>query len=92
MRVRVKQWLIFLVLLVVVMGTSVGLVYTKHINRKMFVELNGLQKTRDRLMTELGQLQLEHSTWSTHGRVERIARQQLHMSSPRFEVVEIIYR
>lgn len=88
----VKQWTIFLVLLAAVMGSSVGLVYTKHINRKMFVELNGMQKTRDRLMTELGQLQLEHSTWSTHGRVEKIARQQLHMSNPRFDVVEIIRR
>lgn len=88
----VRQWMIFLGLLAAVMGTSVGLVYTKHVNRKMFVELNGLQKTHDRLMTELGQLQLEHSTWSTHGRVERIARQQLHMSNPRFDVVEIIRR
>lgn len=88
----VKQWVIFLGLLTAVAGTSVGLVYTKHVNRKMFVELSGLQKSRDRLMTELGQLQLEHSTWSTHGRVERIARQQLHMNNPRFDVVEIIHR
>lgn len=89
---RVKRWIIFLTLLAAVMSASVGLVYTKHINRKMFVELNGLQKSRDRLMTELGQLQLEHGTWSTHGRVEKIARQQLHMSNPRFDAVEIIRR
>ncbi|HEX7028668.1 MAG TPA: cell division protein FtsL [Gammaproteobacteria bacterium] len=89
---QVKRWLIFLVLLAGVVSASVGLVYTKHINRKMFVELNGLQKSRDRMMTELGQLQLEHSTWSTHGRVEKIARQQLRMSNPRFDAVEIIRR
>lgn len=89
---RIKQWLILLVLLAGVVSASVGLVYTKHINRKMFVELNGLQKSRDRLMTELGQLQLEHGTWSAQGRVEKIARQQLHMSNPRFDVVEIVRR
>ena len=79
-----------MVLLVVVLVTSGGLVYTKHVNRKLFVQLNEMQLERDRLITEFGQLQLEQSTWSTHGRVEKIAHEQLGMRIPGFNSVEII--
>ena len=87
-----KQWLLFSVLLVAVLVTATGLVYTKHLNRKMFVQLNELQFERDKFITEFGQLQLEQSTWSTHGRVEKIAHEQLGMRIPGFNSVEIIRR
>jgi cell division protein FtsL len=34
------------------------------------------------LDVEYGQLQLEMSTWATHPRVEKIARDRLHMVTP----------
>lgn len=86
-----KQWSIFLLVLAAVLCSATGLVYAKHLNRKMFVELSQLQQERDRLITEFGQLQLEQSTWATHGRVESAAHQQLNMRIPGFRVVEIVH-
>jgi cell division protein FtsL len=34
------------------------------------------------LEVEWGQLQLEQSTWATHARVEKVARERLHMKPP----------
>lgn len=81
---------IFGLLLCAVLGSSVGLVYTKHYSRKLFVELQSLQQTKDSLITEFGRLQLEQSAWSAHGRVENIAREQLKMSVPGIDAVEMI--
>jgi len=67
-----------LVLLAVIV-TSVGVVYSKHQARKLFVELQALGNERDNMDIEWGQLQLEQSTLTTHGQVERAARDQLGM-------------
>lgn len=81
---------IFALLLFAVLCSSAGLVYTKHFSRKLFVELQSLQQAKDRLITEFGKLQLEQSAWSAHGRVENIAREQLQMSVPGIDAVEMI--
>jgi cell division protein FtsL len=71
--------LIALALLVVV--TSVSVVYSKHQARKLFVELQALGNERDNMDVEWGQLQLEQSTLSMQARVELKARDQLGMVS-----------
>ena len=71
--------LIAVLLLVVI--SSVSVVYSKHQARKLFVELQALGNDRDNMDVEWGQLQLEQSTLSTQGRVERDARDQLGMVS-----------
>lgn len=71
--------LIAVLLLVVV--TSVSVVYSKHQARKLFVELQALGNDRDNMDVEWGQLQLEQSTLSTQARVELKARDQLGMVS-----------
>ena len=58
---------------------GVGVVYSKHSDRKAFVELQSLQKQFDELQVEWRRLQLEQSTWATHSRVERLAREKLDM-------------
>ncbi len=88
----IRQWALFLILLLLVQASAIGLVYVKHLNRKLFVELQASQRVRDQLMIEFGQLQLEQSTWSTHGRIERIAHQKLQMRMPDYAAVEIISR
>ena len=77
-------------LMFAVLSSSAGLVYTKHYGRKLFVELQSLQQAKDGLITEFGRLQLEQSAWSAHGRVENIAREQLQMSVPGIDAVEMI--
>ena len=69
--------LLFLVLAVV--ASSIGVVYAKHQGRKLFVELQSLGNERDDMDIEWGQLQLEQSTLTTQGKVERAARERLGM-------------
>jgi cell division protein FtsL len=45
---------------------------------------------RDDLDIEWGQLQLEQSTWATHGRVERLAHDELHMVIPQASDLRIV--
>ncbi len=69
------------VLLIVVVCTAVAVIYSKHQARKLFVELQTLGNERDDMDIEWGQLQLEQSTLTTHGQVERAAREKLGMVS-----------
>ncbi len=68
-----------LMMLLVVVATAVGIVYSKHMDRKLFIELQALGNERDRMDVEWGRLQLEQSTLTTQGQVERAARNQLGM-------------
>lgn len=79
-------------LALVVMGTAVAAVYAKHHSRTLFVELSRLNAERDALNTEWGRLQLEQSTWATHGRIEQIARDRLGMVLPEAGQTEIVFR
>jgi cell division protein FtsL len=79
-----------LILLAVVIGSAMGVVYTKHESRKLFVELQSLQNEQDRMDVDWGRLQLEQSTWATHGRVETIARTKLEMIIPSPQDIVII--
>jgi cell division protein FtsL len=69
----------FVLLLLAVVSTSVGIVYSKHRGRELFIELQALGNERDNMDIEWGQLQLEQSTLTTQGQVERAARDRLDM-------------
>ena len=79
-----------MVLALVVLASSLGVVYAKHQSRKLFVELDILKKERDEMNVEWGQLQLEQSTLATHGRIERIAKKRLGMVTPEYKKVLIV--
>ena len=64
--------------LIVVISAS-GLVYSKHLQRRYFVELQTLQETGSQLQTEWEQLLLEESAWSNQARIEQIANNELGM-------------
>jgi cell division protein FtsL len=70
-----------IVLLLLVIVSSMGVVYAKHQGRKLFIELQALGEARDNMDIEWGQLQLEQSTLTTQGQVERAARERLGMVS-----------
>ncbi len=78
------------VLLVAVLGSALGVVSSTHQSRKLFIELQALQAQCDKLDIEWGRLQLEQSTWATHGRVERLARERLDMHLPTTESAMIV--
>lgn len=69
-------------LFVLVMASAISVVYSKHLNRKVFVELQQINKNIDALDVEWGQLQLEEGAWTDHGRLEELARKKLNMLLP----------
>jgi len=70
------------VLVVLVMMSAISVVYSQHSNRKLFVELQQVNKNIDNLNIEWGKLQLEEGAWSDHGRIEKVARTKLNMLLP----------
>ena len=83
------RMLITAFLMMAVLVSAIGLVYSKHLSRKLFVELQQAKQQVTDLDTEWGQLQLEQSAWTDHGRIERIARERLLMKQP--EADEVVF-
>ena len=87
-----RQRLSFAALVAGVLASAVAAVYAKHENRKLFAELQALTDQRDQLEVDWGRLQMEQSTWSTHARVEQLARGDMHMRDPDAEEVRMVTR
>jgi len=73
-----------------VLASAVGVIYSKHESRKLFVQLQNLYREKDRMDIEWGRMQLEQSTWATHSKIEKIARTRLEMKIPSADSVVII--
>ena len=86
------QLLLVVSLALLVLVSAVAVIEAKHESRKRFVELQALEKERDRMNIEWGRLQLEQGTWATHSRVEEIASKRLQMKMPETESIVIIKR
>jgi len=79
-----------LLLWALLLASAIGVVWSRHETRSLFIELQSLSSERDALDIEWGQLKLEQSAWSTHGRVEQTARVNLRMVIPRPNEVRIV--
>jgi cell division protein FtsL len=77
-------------LVFIIVASAIGVIYSKHQNRMLYVELRELEVKRDNLNVDWGRLQLEQSTWATHGRVENAARKRLNMRNIDYAEVIII--
>ncbi len=62
--------------------TAMQVPIARHETRRLFVELQAMERTRDELKEEWGRLQLEQSTWAINDRIESVARTQLDMKMP----------
>ena len=82
--------LIIVALFIAVMASAIAGVYAKHESRKLFTELQKLSNERDQMEVDWGRLQIEQSTWSTYGRVEQLAREQMRMTMPPPESVSLL--
>jgi cell division protein FtsL len=79
-----------LVLLLVLVICALAVVTSQHRGRKLFQALEAEQEKARHLEVEFGQLQIEMSTWATHPRVEKVARERLHMITPRPQSVPAV--
>ena len=73
---------LIVLLLVVTIGSALGVVYARQKHRQLFIEINRLQRERDDLNIEFGRLQLEQATWAETNRIEQIATGKLGMFTP----------
>jgi cell division protein FtsL len=65
-----------------VVGSAVWVANTRHQARQLFVELEALNRERDRLQVDWGRLQLEQSAWAAHPRIESLASERLQLDLP----------
>ena len=70
-------------LLVAAVASALGVVWTRHESRVLFVQLTQLQNQRDDLNIEYGRLELEQATYAEPRRIDDEARQKLGMVDPR---------
>jgi len=80
------------VLSVAVVLSALGVVYSKHQTRRLFVDVQRLEAERDRMHADWGRLQLEQSTLATQARIENLAHGKLSMHIPPQTSVVIVGR
>jgi len=79
---RLRLMLLLPVLVVLALVSAISVVWARHENRVLFVQLTQLQARRDALNVEFGRLELEKATWADPSRIESIARKQMGMVNP----------
>lgn len=72
------------------LASSVSLVYVQHKRRELFMALKTLERDRDRMQVEWGQLQVEASTWAAQDRIESLAAEKLDLRVPDPERVILV--
>ena len=77
-------------LLLAAIVSAIGVVWTRHESRVLFVQLTSLQNQRDDLNIEYGRLELEQATYAEPRRIDDEARQQLGMLNPRPQDIRLL--
>ena len=71
-----------LITLTAVIGSSLGVVHTRHEHRRQSVQLGLLEEQRDAFIAEWSRLQLEQAWLADASHIENKARDQLGMGTP----------
>ena len=77
-------------LLIAVILSGVGVVYSKYQSRLLFNELEKNRKQQDAIEAEWGRLQLELSTRTNYNGIEKIAIEKLYLHRPKAAEISII--
>ena len=79
-----------LVLYIMVITAALWLVQNRHTSRQLFMELQTLEKERDRLSAEWSRVKLEQSTILNQIRVDNRAKSELGMQKPTAAQIKVI--
>jgi cell division protein FtsL len=82
--------IITLVALAAVIGSALGVVFTRHEARRHSVELGMLEDQRDAYIAEWSRLQLEQAFLADAGQVESKARERLGMQPPEETLILVV--
>ena len=86
----VRELVLSLGLVLVMVLTALGVVYSSHISRELFAEQALLQERNDQLQLEWAQLLLEQSAFTSPGQIESVAAQELEMVLPDVRSIELV--
>ncbi|RLQ23723.1 cell division protein FtsL [Seongchinamella sediminis] len=76
--------------LLLVLASAFAIIHSTHSSRELYTHLQVLESRQWHLQEDYGRLLLEESTWASHHRVEKVAREELGMAEPdlaRYRVV-----
>ncbi|GFO71619.1 cell division protein FtsL [Bathymodiolus japonicus methanotrophic gill symbiont] len=71
------QKLIIVGLLFVLVGSGLGVIFSKHKSRLVFIDIQKTEQELDRLQIRWERLTLEERMLAEHNRVEKIARKKM---------------
>jgi len=84
-------WAGLLVLVLAMVGSALGVVYSTQVSRQLLNELQGLEVRRNDLQEEWGRLLLEQSSLASQGRIEDKAMNELGLEAPAMDKVVVVH-
>jgi len=81
---------VLMMLFVLIVFVAIKTVVHRHQSRTLFMELQTLEKQRDKLVARWSRLKLEQGTMLNQVRVERQARRDLGMQIPKATEIKIV--
>ena len=88
---RQLAWLNAALMALVIVSTF-AVIHSTHDCRAMYAQLQELESSQWYLQEDYGRLLLEHSTWASHYRVERVALEDLGMQAPGLAQLKVVPR
>ncbi len=85
-----KQQLFAILVFILFLLSSIGVIYSAHMTRQMYGNLQSLQSEQDDLDNEFEKLLLEQSAWADYTRVDWLAREELKMLAPSGENLVVV--
>lgn len=85
-----RSLIILIMLFVMVIFVAIKTVVHRHESRTLFMQLQTLEKQRDKLAAQWSRLKLEQGTMLNQVRVERQARRDLGMQMPKTSEIKIV--
>ena len=72
-----------MLLMAFILASSVGVILVSHETRALYSRIQVEEHVSDNLDSEYERLLLEQSAWAGYNRVDQLAREELHMQTPR---------
>lgn len=79
-------------LLLLILCSTFAVIHSTHVCRAMYASLQELESSQWYLQEDYGRLLLEHSTWASHYRVEKVAAEELGMQPPELAQLRVVPR
>lgn len=85
-----RHWGFIIVVWLLVLLSSLSVVYSAYDTRIKFNKLEDLRRERNQLQVEWGQYLLEESAWASYNRIEKVALEKLLMQAPSVDKVVMV--